>query len=407
MEFTYCKLNNVLKKVYSGGTPSTEIKEYWNGNIKWLSSGETSQRFISDTISKITELGVQKSSTKLATKNSIVMACAGQGKTRGQTSFLLDDMYINQSIIVMQTNSKILPLYLFYNLSSRYEELRGGSDASSTRGSITTVKLKKLSFKYPDIDIQKKIVTFLNNYDQVIENNNKRIKLLEDMAESIYKEWFVRFRFPGYENAEFENGIPRGWEIKRIADFGDVKTGKTPSTEVDEYYGNEYLFVKTPDMHSNFMVINSGEKLSELGNKVQKNCLLPPYSIMVSCIGTGGVTAINYYPAQTNQQINSIILKNMKQLEWLYLQVKSMKETIITFGNTGSTMTNLSKGKFQKLKLIMPTNDLIDKFSSIVKPLLEQEINYLKQNELLSKQRDSLLPRLMSGKLSMEGKEVI
>lgn len=335
------------------------------------------------------------------------MACAGQGKTRGQTSFLLDDMYINQSIIVMQTNSKILPLYLFYNLSSRYEELRGGSDASSTRGSITTVKLKKLSFKYPDIDIQKKIVTFLNNYDQVIENNNKRIKLLEDMAESIYKEWFVRFRFPGYENAEFENGIPRGWEIKRIADFGDVKTGKTPSTEVDEYYGNEYLFVKTPDMHSNFMVINSGEKLSELGNKVQKNCLLPPYSIMVSCIGTGGVTAINYYPAQTNQQINSIILKNMKQLEWLYLQVKSMKETIITFGNTGSTMTNLSKGKFQKLKLIMPTNDLIDKFSSIVKPLLEQEINYLKQNELLSKQRDSLLPRLMSGKLSMEGKEVI
>ena len=99
--------------------------------------------------------------------------------------------------------------------------------------------------------------------------------------------------------------------------------------------------------------------------------------------------------------------KNMKQLEWLYLQVKSMKETIITFGNTGSTMTNLSKGKFQKLKLIMPTNDLIDEFSSIVKPLLEQEINYLKQNELLSKQRDSLLPRLMSGKLSMEGKEII
>lgn len=222
------------------------------------------------------------------------------------------------------------------------------------------------------------------------------------MSELIYKEWFVRFRFPGHEKVQFENGIPKEWKIKRIMDFGDVITGKTPSTDVKEYYGEDYLFVKTPDMHSNFVVITSDEKLSELGNKSQKNCLIPPFSIMVSCIGTGGVSAINYYPAHTNQQINSIILKNKKQLEWLYFQVKSMKKTINMFGNTGSTMTNLSKGKFQKLKLIAPTDDLIDKFSSIVKPLLLQEINYLKQNELLIKQRDLLLPRLMSGKLEVK-----
>ena len=148
MEYTSCKLKDVLSSIYSGGTPSTSKKEYWNGPYKWLSSGETGQRFITDTINTITELGIKESSTRLAKRDSVVMACAGQGKTRGQTSYLLYDMYVNQSVIVLKPKeSKVLPLYLFYDLSGRYEELRGGSDASSTRGSITTASLKTLPFR--------------------------------------------------------------------------------------------------------------------------------------------------------------------------------------------------------------------------------------------------------------------
>ena len=198
MEFTYCKLIDVLNDIHSGGTPSTGESSYWGGQIKWLSSGETSQRFISDTVDKITEEGVRNSSTKLAKKGNIVMACAGQGKTRGQTSYLLDDMYINQSVIALETNESVLPLYLFYDLSSRYEELRGGSDASSTRGSITTTALKNLPFKYPDLPTQQLIVDILFGYDSLIETNNRRIELLEQTAQELYKEWFVRFRFPGH-----------------------------------------------------------------------------------------------------------------------------------------------------------------------------------------------------------------
>ena len=114
MDFTYCKLNAVLESIYSGGTPSTTVKEYWGGPYKWLSSGETGQRFITDTIDTITDRGIKESSTKLAKRESVVMACAGQGKTRGQTSFLLDDMYVNQSLIVLNPDKKkVLPLYLF------------------------------------------------------------------------------------------------------------------------------------------------------------------------------------------------------------------------------------------------------------------------------------------------------
>ncbi|MBQ0008043.1 MAG: restriction endonuclease subunit S, partial [bacterium] len=187
----------------------------------------------------------------------------------------------------------------------------------------------------------------LSTYDNLIENNTKRIKLLEQMAENLYKEWFVRFRFPGHENTPMENGLPKGWKISRLEDFGRIETGKTPSMEKSEYYNGEYLFVKTPDMHGSVFVLNTSETLSEAGNNCQKKKLLPINSIMVSCIGTGGVVAINAKPAHTNQQINSIILYNQNYLEWLYYTCKSLKSTIELFGATGATMTNLSKGKLK------------------------------------------------------------
>ena len=401
MEFTYCKLIDVLRDIHSGGTPSTEESSYWGGNIKWLSSGETSQRFISDTVNKITEEGVKNSSTKLAKKNNIVMACAGQGKTRGQTSYLLDDMYINQSVIALGTKTSVLPLYLFYDLSSRYEELRGGSDASSTRGSITTTALKNLPFKYPDLSIQQSIVDILFGYDSLIEANNCRIELLEQAAQELYKEWFVRFRFPGYENAKFEDGFPKDWTIKRLADYGRVETGKTPSTDVLENYGGEMMFVKTPDMHGNIFIIQTEDKLSERGHNTQPKKLLPVNSIMVSCIGTAGVVSINAEPAHTNQQINSIILNNPNELEWLYHTCKSLKDTIELFGATGATMTNLSKGKFEKLKVVDPREDLILEYHNKVHPLFNEIKSLMYQNQNLAAQRDILLPRLMSGKLEV------
>lgn len=130
------------EKVYSGGTPSTSNVTFWNGSFAWLSSGETRNRFVISTEKTITESGVKNSSTKLARKFDIVMASAGQGFTRGQTSMLLLDTYVNQSVIVIHTDHTVLP-YLFWNLANRYEELRAISDSSSIRGSLTT---KMISF---------------------------------------------------------------------------------------------------------------------------------------------------------------------------------------------------------------------------------------------------------------------
>ena len=125
------------EKIYSGGTPSTSKPEFWDGVLHWFSSGETRNRFATTTDKTITQEGVDNSSTKLARKYDIVIASAGQGFTRGQTTMLLLDTYVNQSVIVIHADRLHLP-YLFWNLSSRYEELRAISDSSSIRGSLTT-----------------------------------------------------------------------------------------------------------------------------------------------------------------------------------------------------------------------------------------------------------------------------
>lgn len=124
-------------RIYSGGTPSTANAAFWDGAYGWFSSGETRNRFVISTEKTITQEGIDNSSTKLAVKHDIVMASAGQGFTRGQTSMLLLDTYVNQSVIVIHAEKQLLP-YLYWNLANRYEELRAISDSSSIRGSLTT-----------------------------------------------------------------------------------------------------------------------------------------------------------------------------------------------------------------------------------------------------------------------------
>ena len=130
-------IGNYAERIYSGGTPTTSNATYWDGAFGWFSSGETRNRFVISTEKTLTQAGIDNSSTKLAEKHDIVMASAGQGFTRGQTSMLLIDTYVNQSVIVIHADRNVLP-YLFWNLANRYEELRAISDSSSIRGSLTT-----------------------------------------------------------------------------------------------------------------------------------------------------------------------------------------------------------------------------------------------------------------------------
>ena len=168
LEWKSCKIGE-LGKIFSGGTPSTKVKEYWEGNLNWLSSGETRNTYIYSTDKYITDKGADNSSTKLENKGDIVIASAGQGFTRGQSSMVMIDTFINQSVIVIHPNEKVNNFYLLYNLKFRYPELRQLSDHASTRGSLTTKIIKELDINLPNLQTQNKIAEFIKMFDRKIE----------------------------------------------------------------------------------------------------------------------------------------------------------------------------------------------------------------------------------------------
>lgn len=278
----------------------------------------------------------------------------------------------------------------------------GGTNINNLNQGI----LSRLIVPTIPIDVQKKIAAILSSYDELIENNQRRIALLEKMAEEIYREWFIRFRFPGYQSVEFEKGIPKGWTLERVDSLGKVITGKTPSTEIQKYYGGIIPFVKTPDMHGNMFIYETEEKLTTEGLNSQPSQIIPANAISVSCIGTGGIVSIVTEKCSTNQQINSTVLRNSKDLEWGFFTIKGLKETIQAFGSTGTTMTNLSKGKFAGLKVIMPPKEIREDFHEKIFPLFEQIKALSLTNINLKKTRNQLLPRLISGKLSVENLDI-
>ena len=176
-------IGSYAKHIYSGGTPTTSNDAYWNGAFGWFSSGETRNRFVITTDKTITQAGVDNSSTKLATKHDIVMASAGQGFTRGQTSMLLIDTYVNQSVIVIHAERNVLP-YLFWNLANRYDELRAISDSSSIRGSLTTKMIAAFEIPLANEESLKAFTDFSWSIIPQIENNlleNERLTALRDL----------------------------------------------------------------------------------------------------------------------------------------------------------------------------------------------------------------------------------
>lgn len=391
-----------IGKIVGGGTPSTTEHSFWNGNIPWISPKDLtgySNIYISHGENYITEKGLNKSGTKLLPKNTLLFSSRAP---IGYLAIASNPICTNQGFKSIICNEKIvIPIFLYYYFKQNidYIKLFG---TGATFPEISAKALSRIKISLPLLPSQRKIASILSSYDFLMENNTKRIRLLEQMAENLYKEWFVRFRFPGHEHTEFVDGLPKGWIISRLENYGRIETGKTPSMDKQEYYGGCLLFIKTPDMHGNMFVTDTSETLSSIGHKTQPKKLLPRYSIMVSCIGSGGVVAINAKEGHTNQQINSIILSDKRDLEWLYYTCKSLKPTIELYGATGATMTNLSKKKFERLKVITPPKDIRIAFHDKMNSVFEQILSLTYRNSILIRQRDLLLPRLMSGKLEVK-----
>ena len=331
--------------------------------------------------------------------SAIGAQCGKTWFTDGRWSCIKNTIYLKSSSPHADTR------YVFYATAN--------PDAWPKRGAaqpfISQTDAKNVEIPLPPLPVQQRIAGILSAYDELIENSQRRIKILEAMARALYREWFVHFRFPGFENhprvASPLGDIPQGWEVKKIQDFGKVITGKTPSKANAAYFGDEVQFLKTPDMHGNMFILGTNEHLSAFGAASQANKTLPAGSICVSCIGTIGVVSITTEECQTNQQINSIMLTNAASREFLFLRLQDAKQALENLGSNGATIGNVNKGKFEAMEIVGPPAVLLSQYHQLAQPMFLQILALARQIQNLRRTRDLLLPRLLSGQIALDAAE--
>ncbi|WP_133243879.1 restriction endonuclease subunit S [Aliarcobacter skirrowii] len=340
------------------------------------------------------------------------------------------------SVLVKPAGDNIDRDFVYYFFTSPIGQSKLSSIVSgSAQPKFNKTDLRNIEFPLPPLPIQKKIAHILSTLDDKIELNRKMNQTLEEMASAIFKSWFVNFDpvhakanceseaeleniakelgiskeildlFPS-EFTESEMGmIPKGWEVKAISSIGQVITGKTPPTTQKENYGDRYPFITIPDMHNQVYITKTERYLSDVGNNVQKNKLIPKNSLIVSCIATVGLISINSEDSHTNQQINSIVCDE-KNLYYLYFILKNMKKTLIMYGSSGTATLNVNKSTFENIEFIKSSDILIQRFFKFVNPIFGDILENTKQIQILEKTRDTLLPKLLSGEIDVSELEI-
>ena len=405
------RIGELIETIFSGGTPNTKNSDYWNGSLPWLSSGETRNRYINVTEKTITDSGAQNSSTRQALKGDVVMASAGQGYTRGQVSFLNIDTFINQSVIAIRANEKVLDKkFLFYNLSSRYEELRAISDSNSIRGSITTKMVKSMNIRIPDLNTQKAIANTLSSIDDKIETSKQINHHLEQMAQAIFKSWFIDFEpFGGVKPFDWQEGVfseivsstlsgdwgkenPMGNYQKKVycmrgADLPEITFGNKGKMPV-RYILPKNFINKQLTANNIVIEISGGSPTQSTGRcALITQSLLDRYECDMVCT--------NFCRAIKPKEGYS---------EFIYYYWRYLYEHNVMFlyenGTTG--IKNLDISSFlENEKIIIPTLNSVHIFSNIVQKLRNTIATNGLEIEKLTNLRDTLLPKLLSGEISV------
>ncbi len=291
--------------------------------------------------------------------------------------------------------------YLYFWISSSFgRESLIVRCIGSSQSALTIDILKKYKFYMPDRITQDKVVAILLKYNSLIENNNKRIKVLEQIAENLYKEWFVRFRFPGHENSEFENEIPKGWEYVIVEELSDVlQRGISPD------YNDEgaLTVISQKCIRKSIMDIKEARKQTKAFKPELNLC---DGDTVICSTGTGTLGRVGQvygtYPNTTfDSHVTLVRAKPNIGKHFLFWSLKSMQIWFMNMGIGSTNQQELYRNTIRKAKILRPDYELINKFDSVIEPIHQEIVKLIKSQDNLIKQRDLLLPRLMSGKLEV------
>lgn len=400
-EYNRIKIQHICSNICSGGTPKSTITEYYGGNIPWLNTKEINFNQIYKTEKTITNEGLNNSSAKWIPAKSVIVAM--YGATAGKVAINRIPLTTNQACCNLMINpTKADYRFVYYALCNDYTYLASLANGGAQQN-LNAQQIKDFAIPLPSLEGQKRIANILSSFDEKIELNRRINENLEQQVQALFKSWFVDFEpFKDGKFVDSELGkIPEGWKVGQISDFGKIICGKTPSKASKDFFGGNIPFIKIPDMHNQLFILHSEDSLSYKGSSSQQNKLLPPYSLLVSCIATVGLVSINTKPSHTNQQINSIVPYNSSYLFYLYLSLTSMKKKLENMGRGGTATLNVNTTSFSKILIIIPKQSVLDKFSSIISPLFKNIEILSEQNFKISQLRDTLIPRLMSGELQI------
>lgn len=286
-------------------------------------------------------------------------------------------------LIRVRLNKEICnPWYYYYLFQLKSNPIKSIINQCAQAG-IRGSELLNVKVPNPPISIQNKIANILSRYDEAIENNNKRIKLLEQMTQNLYKEWFVRFRFPGWQNAEFENGIPKGWHQGRLSELLEFKRGK--NITADEMEEGEVP------------VISAGLEPSGYHNEAN----VKGTSLTISSSGANAGYLSIHYENIWAADCMFISENKTKNIYYVYELLNNIRPVIIN-QQRGAAQPHVYSNDINHLKLWIPNLELMEKANKLFESLHKEIYNLQQANINLSKQRDLLLPRLMSGKLEVK-----
>ena len=381
-----------LGRVVTGKTPPTDSKEYFDGDELFVSPKDLSweQYYVSQTETRISEKAFAKFKNQVLPANAVMFTSLSFafGKMGLTSKKSLTNQQIN-SIVVNETNDYKFVFYLLKAYRPIIFSYNSGIDTPIVPKSV----FESIEVVCPPKQTQQKIAAILSAYDNLIANNQRRITLLERMAEDIYREWFVRLRFPGHEQVKIEKGVPHGWTPSTLGAIADFTMGQSPSSEYFNETGTGLPFHQGVGSygpryprHETFCSV-SGRKAK-------------PGDILFSVRAPVGRLNIADQELIIGRGLAAIRHKHGFNAYLLYLlKVAFASEDII--GN-GSIFNSVGKDKPARLGVFEPSPVLVAKFDALVQPIDKQIEGLYQANASLNATRDALLPRLISGKLPVD-----
>ena len=389
-----------------GTTPTTDGMGFTDYGVNYIKAGalngdssllKTGFTFVSE------ETHEKLARSKLA-QNDVLVTIAGANV--GKVGFVNErhlPANTNQAVgIVRVEPEKACPrfVYYFFKNPRTFAKSQGIGGGQAAQPNINLTVLKKFEISLPDIDQQRKIAAILSAYDDLIENNRRRIELLEESAMQLYKEWFVRFRFPGHEHVKIIDGIPEGWEEKTLFDCVDVLSGGTPKTKEPEFWDGDIPFFTPKDTGSGPYTYSTEKMITEAGLNKCNSKLYDKDTLFITARGTVGKLRLAQRPMAMNQSCYALISKTFLTQSYLYFAVTERVNHLKSRAG-GAVFDAIVVDTFKKIPFFLPNETLAQEFSGFAKDSLRQIDLLSNQNRQLVEARDLLLPKLMSGKIAV------